>query len=478
MRKRPQKNDMKTLMIALSLVLFSAVACGAASAKGEKKTRGPVVPITYDPRMSLAPLVEKVGPAVVHVKTETKVKSGFNGPMGLFEFFYGHRGTQPRPQERTLQAAGSGFIIDSVGLVVTNHHVIDKADKIEVQLDDERTFEAELVGYDERTDLALLKLKGASKLPSVDFGDSDIMRVGDSVVAIGNPFGLDHTVTSGIVSAKERVIGAGPYDDFIQTDASINPGNSGGPLFNLRGEVIGINTIKYKAEGIGFSIPSSLARGVIDSLRAKGKVVRGWLGIVPQPVDKELAAVLGLGNNSGALVTHVETGSPADKGGIKARDVILKINGKKLESARQIYSAVANLVPGKTANFKIVRDGKNKTLKVKIAQRPDETTQNNTVTSSETKKPKFGFDIEELTHRLRKTLGAGEVEGGVVVSSVSPGSKAESVLRRGDIIVEVNRKRVKDISHFNQLSAELKKGDDMLLLIFRRGAWIYKVIRL
>ena len=273
-----------TWAAVLVLVLVAAVACGAASARDKnkgKKGNGPLSPTTYDPQISLAPLVDKVSPAVVNIRTKTTVRGmrGMMGSEGLFEFFFGNRPRRGDPfggTERTLQAAGSGFIIESDGLVVTNHHVVKDVDEIEVQLADDRIFNAQIVGSDQRTDVALLRLDKASGLPTVEFGDSDALKVGDRVVAIGNPFGLDHTVTAGIVSAKERVIGAGPYDDFIQTDASINPGNSGGPLFDLSGYVIGINTaVNRNAEGIGFAIPSSLARDMIEALKNGGTVVRG-----------------------------------------------------------------------------------------------------------------------------------------------------------------------------------------------------------
>ena len=270
---------------ALSVAVIAAVACGAAGGKSIRNEGGPppMSPVTYDPRVSLAPLVDKVGGAVVNIQTTSRIRQrGFRGQGSLFDFFFGPGGPGsgvPMPAEQKRQSVGSGFIIDPEGYVVTNRHVVAGADEIEVQLSDNRTFRARRVGEDERTDVALLQLENARSLPSVAFGSSDRMRVGDRVVAIGNPFGLDHTVTEGIISAKERVIGAGPYDDFIQTDASINPGNSGGPLFNLSGEVIGINTaIARTGQGIGFAIPSDLARGVIESLRRDGKVTRGWLG--------------------------------------------------------------------------------------------------------------------------------------------------------------------------------------------------------
>jgi serine protease Do len=475
----------------LGLVLFAAVACGAAGAKGEERGRGPLKPESYDPRVSLAPLVEKVAPAVVNIRTKAQVPrpGGIPGPESLFEWFFGPRGPghprplpRPRPEQAPLRRSmGSGFIIDAEGLVVTNRHVVAKADEIEVQLADDRTFDAEMVGSDERTDLALLKLKEARNLPTVVFGDSSALKVGDHVVAIGNPFGLDHTVTSGIVSAKERVIGAGPYDDFIQTDASINPGNSGGPLFNLRGEVVGINTaITPQGQGIGFAIPSDLARGLIDSLRREGKVVRGWLGITFQPLNDELAKAFGVKSKSGAVVANVGPGSPADKGGMKAGDIIVEVNGVKLKTARQLPTLVAGLVPGKTAPVTVLREGKRVSLKVTIGKMPEDASAALRSPGGEGKSGTvgLGIDVKTLDDETRRRLNAEAVRKGVLVSRVKPGSPASGVLRAGDIIVEANRKKVGDVSTLKSEIANLKKGDRLLLLIFRRGSWIYLVLQI
>ena len=471
-----------TWVAVMILVMIAVVACGAASAKGDGKGSGPMRPIEYDPQRSLAPLIKKVSPAVVNIKaTHTShSEQEMRNPSSLFEFFFGgprHR-MMPVP-ERQQRAMGSGFIIDQSGLVVTNHHVVENADEIEVQLDDERTFNAKLVGSDERTDLALLKLENARNLPTVKFGNSDKLNVGDRVVAIGNPFGLDHTVTSGIVSAKERVIGAGPYDDFIQTDASINPGNSGGPLFNLRGEVIGINTaIVPRGQGIGFAIPSSLAGSLIDTLRSEGRVIRGWLGIVPQPLDKELARAFGVKNKEGALVANVQPDSPADKAGLKAGDVIIKMGKKKLKNARQIYTDVATLKPGQIVRFVILRDGRKKTLSVKMGKRPDDIEESNSQVAKESAPGNLGIRVVPLDRRARKQLDAEDITSGVVVFRVDPGSPAALSVRNGDIIVEVNRDKVSGVESFSKLTSTSKKGDDLLLLIYRRGAWIYTVIRM
>jgi serine protease Do len=486
-----------TRLAALGLITAAAIACGAAGAQGDRQggkgKGGPLSPTTYDPRQSLAPLVQKVSPAVVNIKvTSRRPRPGSPFGPDLFEFFFGPglRDRQPVPEPRALpesRAVGSGFVIDSSGLVVTNHHVVAAADEIEVQLADERTFPADLVGSDERTDVALLQLRDARGLPTVAFGDSDRLAVGDHVVAIGNPFGLDHTVTSGIVSAKARVIGAGPYDDFIQTDASINPGNSGGPLFNLRGEVVGINTaIAPQGQGIGFAIPSNLARALIDSLRDRGKVVRGWLGIAFQPLDEALAAAVKAPDARGALVANVTPGGPADKAGMKTGDVIVAVDGKPLTDVRRLPALVAGLEPGRTVPVEVLRTGAKRTLRVRVGEIPGEEAAAGkpgkpAPPGSKAEDPdtaRLGFEVGVIDARLRARLKAGEVDGGVVVTRVTPGSAAASKLRRGDIVVEAGGKRVRDPAGFAGAVADLKAGDDLLLLVFRGGNWLYVVIRL
>lgn len=476
-----KKNWMRTILAVAALTLASAVACGAASGTDKPGGNTPLQPTQYNPNLSLAPLVEKVAPAVVNIKVTMKARRNSLGTTDFFDFFFGQRGPGRRERPgtpREKQAVGSGFIIDKKGLVVTNHHVVAEADEIEVQLADDRTFKAVRVGSDERTDVALLKLTDAKKLPTVPLGNSDALKVGDHVVAIGNPFGLGHTVTSGIVSAKERVINAGPYDDFIQTDASINPGNSGGPLFNLSGEVIGINTaIAPQGQGIGFAIPSTMALSIVDSLNDGGKVVRGWLGVGLQAMDNELAKALGTKDTAGALVTNVTDDSPAQKGGLLTRDVILEVHGRKIKDSRHLASVVANLKPGTTTKIQVVRDGKKKTLKIGIGQMPDEyggysskPTEGNHVTD-------LGLTVKELDDPTRNRLGAEKVKG-VLVTGVDSNSPAAGYLRPGDIIVEVNRNRVGTPTEFKTRTKDLKTGDDVLLLVYQKGTWRYLTFRL
>jgi serine protease Do len=472
------------------IATVAIVACGASAANKDKASPGkaaaPMAPAAYDPNVSLAPLVEKVSSAVVNVRTTSEVDvPDLMGRGGMFEWFFGPGGPGmgqgtaqgPKPVQRAL---GSGIIVDKDGLVVTNNHVVRGADDIEVQVSDDRVFKAEIVGTDERTDVALLRLENARDLPVAAFGDSEDLRVGDRVVAIGNPFGLDHTVTEGIVSAKERVIGAGPYDQFIQTDASINPGNSGGPLFNLRGEVVGINTaIAPQGQGIGFAIPSNLARSVIDSLRGGGKVVRGWLGIAFQPLDEGLAKAFGLKDTHGAVVANVTPGSPAQKAGLDGGDVIVEVGGKALKDASQLPLMVASRKPGEVVPVVVVRDGRRRAIDVTIGEMPGAQKVDSAPAAAprDDKDTGLGLTVAPLDDALRKRLDADGVEG-VVVTGVRPGSPASQLLDRGDVIAEVNRAKVATPADLQAAMKGLKAGDDVLLQVLRDGAWRYLVIRM
>lgn len=326
----------------------------------------PVLPGTPD----IATLVDKIQPTVVNITTSS------NEPaprmVDPFEFFFGPKpGMGPRMEPpsgmRERRSLGSGFVIDPAGYVVTNNHVIENADEVRVRFADDRSFEARVVGRDPRLDVALLKLENAKDLSAVVLGDSDVLRVGEYVIAMGNPFGLGHTVTMGIVSAKDRTIGAGPYDDFIQTDASINPGNSGGPLFNLRGEVIGINTaIHVTGQGIGFAIPVNMVRDVVTQLREKGHVSRGKLGIVFQSVDEDLARSMGLDRPRGALVAEVEPNGAAARAGLKAGDLITAVNGNEVAPSSELPRLIAGNSPGSTVRITYLRQGKERTVNVTL----------------------------------------------------------------------------------------------------------------
>jgi serine protease Do len=438
---------------------------------------------------SFSQLAEAVGPAVVNIRTVKTLKGGGpvmrhfqrepfgkNHPFNeFFDRFFGDE-TQREFKQPSL---GSGFIIDKEGFVVTNNHVIEDADQIKVKLNDEKEFEAHVVGRDASTDLALLKIKSPADLPVVRLGDSSQVKVGQWVVAIGSPFGLERTVTAGIVSAKGRVIGSGPYDDFIQTDASINPGNSGGPLINMKGEVIGINTaIVASGQGIGFAIPIDLARGIIAQLKAGGEVTRGWLGVAIQDVNQEMAEYYSIEAKKGVFVADVFKGDPADAAGIKARDIIVEINGQKVETSRQLTALIANIPVGQTAKVKVLRDGQTKTFNVKIAKRDDAKTASRTP-APEKREDLLGLRVSNLTPEVAQRFGIAETAG-VVVTEVQPGSAAEEAgVRAGDVVKEINRQAVESVRDFEAILKKADGGEAVSFFIWRKnsGFLVIKVKR-
>ncbi len=437
---------------------------------------------------SFSQLAEKTSPAVVNIRTVKTIKGGGRvfrqfkkGPFGeddpmrdFFDRFFG----EDQQRDFKQRSLGSGFIIGQEGYIVTNNHVIENADKIEVILKNEKEFDAEIVGRDPNTDLALIKINSNRDLPILQFGDSDSLKVGQWVVAIGNPFGLESTVTAGIVSAKGRVIGSGPYDDFIQTDASINPGNSGGPLLNMKGEVIGINTaIIAGGQGIGFAIPINLAKGIIEQLISTGKVTRGWLGVSIQDVNKEVAAYYGIEDRKGVLVIEVFPGDPADIAGIKPKDIILSVNGKKVGTSRELTSLIANIDVGDTAKVKVWQNGKTKTLKVKISKRDEE----KIVAKSSRKehRDELGMRVTELTQEMTRQFNLKEKKG-VIVTGVNPGSKAaEAGVKVRDIIKEINHKEILSVNDLNTAINEIKEGETINMFIWRmhRGFLVIKITK-
>ena len=423
---------------------------------------------------SFSELAKQAQPGVVNIRTVKTVKGGgrvfrhfFGNPLDPRDPFhnFGPFSDEQGPDYKQ-RSLGSGFIIDRDGYIVTNNHVIEGADEIKVSLANDKEFDAEIVGRDPNTDLALIKIKGASDLVPLKLGDSDKLPVGSWVMAMGSPFGLQQTVTAGIVSAKGRVIGSGPYDDFIQTDASINPGNSGGPLLNMSGEVIGINTaIVAQGQGIGFAIPINLARGIIDQLKAHGSVTRGWLGVGIQDLTPELAEYYGLKDKKGVLVAQVFEGDPADKAGIQANDVIIEVDGKSVNSSRELTAIIAAIPVGQKTPIKILRDGQEKTVNVEIAKRPE----SGRLAKSESENgSELGIQIAEITPELARRFGHSETEKGVLVVGVQPGSKAEAAgVQQGDLVKEVNRKPV---TNADELRTELEKQEKVQLLVKRPNA--------
>jgi serine protease Do len=442
---------------------------------------------------SFSQLAEMASPSVVNIRTVKTIQGGgrvfrhFQGPFDknkdkdkddpmqdFFKKFFGEN----HPRDFKQRSLGSGFIIGQDGYIVTNNHVVENADKIEVILENEKEYEAEIIGRDPNTDLALIKIKSEHNLPELKFGDSDALKVGQWVMAIGNPFGLDHTVTAGIVSAKGRVIGSGPYDDFIQTDASINPGNSGGPLLNMQGEVIGINTaIIASGQGIGFAIPVNLAKGVVDQLRQSGEVTRGWLGVGIQDLSPEVAEYYGIEAKNGVLVTEVFPGDPADLAGIEPRDIIIAVNGQPVESTRDLTSTVASIGVGQTTKIKVLRGGETKTFKATIAKREDKKIM--AQQSREEHQDKLGIRVAELTPEMARRYGAKEGEG-VIVAGVESGSQAETKgLRVGDLIKEVNHQPIKSVADFDKTIDAVKEGETVNIFARRpnRGFLVIKITK-
>ena len=427
---------------------------------------------------AFANVAEQVNPSVVTIFTESTVKvRPFQ--FGPWEDFFGEdffRRFFPEQPEGNMKryGLGSGVIIASDGIIVTNNHVIKGADDIKVRLMDGREFEAEVKGKDASTDLAVLKIK-ASDLPAIKIGDSDRLRVGEWVLAIGSPLGpeLHHTVTAGIVSAKGRSgEGLSPFVDFIQTDAAINPGNSGGALVNLDGELVGINTaIVTKTGGfmgIGLAIPSRIVQKVTRDILEKGRVSRGWLGVVIQNVTPELAKVYGLDKPEGVIVNRVMKDSPAAKAGLKAQDIIVAFNGKPVQSVTQLTSLVSASDPRTTVRLTILRDGKRKTVSVKLGERPKE--EELAEAPGEEHVPELGLRVENLTSELRERYNIDESVKGVVVVQLQRGSvAAQSGLRLGDVILEVNRHRVSNVAEFRQVIEDLKPGDPVAFYVQRHN---------
>ena len=418
--------------------------------------------------------------AVVNISTTQVVKNpmafGDQGSSNdpFQEFFHQFFGDMPRTYR--THSLGSGFIIREDGYVVTNNHVVDGATEIAVKLSDGREFPAKIVGRDEKTDLALLRID-AKGLPVLPFGDSDKLQVGEPVMAIGNPFGLEGTVTTGIVSAKGRVIGEGPYDNFIQTDAAINPGNSGGPLVNTAGQVVGIDTAIFSQSGgsvgIGFAIPINMAKTVLPQLEAKGHVTRGWLGVSIQPVTPELAKALKLSKEEGALVAQVLPDSPAQKAGLQAGDVIVEYDGHAIAKAADLPRLVAGTPIGQSATVKVLRDGKPLTVTAQIAQMPESQKMAEATSPAQ---ERLGLAVQPLTPALAKQLGVPDTAG-LVVAEVKDGSPAaEAGIQPGDVIVQVNRKPTRTVAELRQALAAQKAGEPTLFQIHRKDASLFVAV--
>ncbi len=428
---------------------------------------------------ALAEVAEVARPAVVNISTTSTVTMEenpmFNDPF--FRRFFGDQFDHGQKRKFKSSALGSGVIVSADGYILTNNHVVKGADEIKVILYDKREFKGKIVGTDPRTDLAVVKIQ-AKDLPTVKIGDSGKLKTGDVVLAIGNPFGLNQTITMGIVSAVGRSnIGLADFEDFIQTDAAINPGNSGGALVNTNGELVGINTAIFSTSGgymgIGFAIPSDMARSVMDSIIKHGKVIRGWLGVSIQNLTPELAKSLGMKETAGALVGGVEKDSPADKAGMKRGDLIIQFGGKKVEDPTGLRNMVAGSAPGTKAEIKVVRDQKEQALTVTLGEFQEKKTAKKIDYNNALK----GITVQELTPSLRDRMGLPENVNGVIIANISEDSPAQEALQMHDVIMEVNRKAITNFSDYDQAVSKIGEKDSVLLLIYRDGASIYITIK-
>jgi serine protease Do len=452
------------LLPILQIIILGAFALPAETWAMES------VPDFVELSKKLKPLVVNIGTAKT-VKPRRQFQRPFGSPFSNdpFEDFFDNFLGDMHSRIYKQRSLGSGFIIEG-GYILTNNHVVAGADEIKVKLADNREFKAEIKGVDERLDLALLKIDAKETLPTAKLGDSDTIQVGEWVMAIGNPFGLAETVTAGIVSAKGRVIGSGPYDDYIQTDASINPGNSGGPLFNTQGEVVGINTaIVAGGQGIGFAIPVNMAKSIIPQLKEKGKVTRGRLGVTIQSVTADLAKSFGLSNGNGALVSRVFPESPAEKGGLKAGDIILEFDGKKIQEVNELSRLVAATAVGKKVTIKIVRDGIEKNITVVIDRLKD----SNGYELGESIFDTLGLSVRELNKELAVRFQTKESTG-VVVTELKADRVAQDVgIAEGDVIKEVDGKTIETLKDYEKAVAAHKKGQVIRFLLKRGDLSLY-----
>jgi len=481
---RRKENMLKSILIvAMSLGLIQGIA-GPVHAQPSTKS-------AKELSSAFSMAAKAAMPAVVSIKVEKAVEvspmefggaSGLNDPFGLFDDdllrrFFGDRlpPQQQTPRKYREQGQGSGFIISKDGYILTNNHVVGDVDTITVELKDGRKFEnAKLIGTDPDSEVALIKIDGGD-FPTLPMGNSEKIEIGDWVIAIGNPFGLNETVTVGVISAVGRSnVHIAAYEDFIQTDAAINPGNSGGPLINLDGQVIGINTAIFSQSGgymgIGFAIPINMARAIEEQLKKQGRVVRGYLGILGEDITKDMADLLQLKDSQGVIVAYVEKGSPAEKDGLKSYDILLQMNGKKLESYDSFRNEIAVLPPGSKVNFLVMRDGKVSDIVVTLADRSAETAQSRRPAAPQQSQEALGIEAQNLTRDIAQQLGY-SLGDGVLVASVVPGSPAaQAGIQPGDLIQGVNQVRVTSAEEFDQAVQKSMKNKKVLLLV-RRGQY-------
>jgi serine protease Do len=484
----------RTFLGAVAVAMAVGVALGAYSATRAELRRpltlaqapqgpvspSPILPVQMPPQGgSFTSVAEAIKPAVININTMSRRE----GRTPFEEYFgeeYFRRFFGDVPERIPQRSLGSGVIVDPSGIALTNAHVVDKATEIEVVTLDGGKHRAKVVGVDKKTDLAVLKLDdGKSTFKYARLGDSDRVQVGDWVLAVGSPFGFQATVTAGIISAKARQLDQGPFDDFLQTDAAINPGNSGGPLVNMQGEVIGINTAIYAAgQGLGFAIPSNMARKIYTELRDKGRVTRGWLGVSIQPLTPELARSFGAKDAKGVLINEVMADSPAAKAGLKPGDILLEFEGRALDGPGDLQRAVGFFAPDRAAKVKVWRDQAEKTLEVKVGQAPDERqTQQRERPGGGRARSMLGLEVRPVTPEIARQLNLRTTEGVIVVRVDEGSAAAEAGVQRGDVIKQLNGQAVRTMADFERLTRETKDGDQLAILLQRGAMSLYVAFR-
>ncbi len=467
---------LRIFVIFFVIAVLSAVGTQGSAQAAHKEVSEEAMKKLTEVSQAMVEVVEAVRPSVVNISTTRTVRQPGLGQMHdpALRRFFGDEFLRRffGPQERNVTSLGSGVIVREDGYIITNHHVIKDAEEIKVTLYDKRELEGRVIGTDPKTDIAVVKVE-ATGLPAIDWGDSDKLRVGETVIAVGIPFGLDHTVTMGIVSAKGRAnVRIAEYEDFIQTDAAINPGNSGGPLVNVRGELVGINTAIFSLtggyQGIGFAIPSNMALSVLDSLIKEGRVVRGWLGVTVQPVTEELAKQFGLDKIKGVLVSDVVDGSPAKEAGIRRGDIFLSYDGKNTDTPLALRNMVAATKPGAEVKAALWRDGSETTVTIEMGELPTDVRELVSTYDNALR----GTHVQDITPAIKKNLGLPQRLQGVIVSEV----EIDNGLQRGDVIMEVNRVMVTSAEEYHQIVSVIPAGSDILILLYRNGNVVYMTL--
>lgn len=468
-----------SIMVVLiaGFTISSTFLLHQASHAEETKVSKESLDILSRTNQAMSEVVAVVKPSVVNISSVKTIKMAERMPFPQDPFFKRFFGDEfrnfERPREHKRSGLGSGVIVDKNGYILTNNHVIKGADEIKVTLSDAREFKGRVIGTDQKTDLAVIKID-TDNLPVVRMGDSDQLKPGETVLAIGNPFGLSQTVTTGIVSATGRAnVGIADYEDFIQTDAAINPGNSGGALVNIRGELVGINTAIFSTsggyQGVGFAIPSNMAKAVMESLIKSGKVVRGWLGVSIQPLTGDLVKQFNLGSDNGVLVADVVEEGPAEKAGMQRGDVIVEFESVAIKDVRQLRNLVADSEPGKETTVKLIRDGTPKIVQVKIAEMPSDIHAQSQMFDNQFR----GVSVQELTPQLKESLDIPKRIAGVMITDIDDESPSAGTLFKNDIIMEINRNRISSVKDFEEAVSGIPAGENILVLVFRKGSTLF-----